>query len=219
MEAHSLGLEVPMSEYAAFGHAWLIKGLTQMRLYLVSEWKVISGAAVATYAVLKAVPELHKHFREFKEYKDLRRWKGADFYTNDDLLSATKYYIEPDCQLIDPSGQEDFRGLATVRFPVQRSLRDFLNDSSDRKYWMILADSGMGKTALMTERQESLRDSHNCRWQSAELEVGHATFAGGKAGHFSQCAHCGFFNPNCGPARRGPHSRPTLRPCVRGDRR
>jgi hypothetical protein len=139
----------PMGDLGILGHAGIFKDLTQVRLYLVSEWKVISGAVVATYAVLKAVPELHKHYREFKEYKALKRWKGADFYTDADLLSATKFYIEPDCQLTDPSGQEDFRGLATVRFPAQRSLQDFLNDLSDRKYWIILADSGMGKTALL----------------------------------------------------------------------
>jgi hypothetical protein len=65
------------------------------------------------------------------------------------IKQATEHYIEPDCQSLDPSGSEDFRRLVATRERAFAVLDKLLGTDSPERYFLILADSGMGKTSLL----------------------------------------------------------------------
>jgi len=75
------------------------------------------------------------------------------FYPEAEIEKATKYYITTQCQNIAPSKEEE--PGRTHAFATKESLipfflqRDLQNITEKDKFFMILADSGMGKTTFM----------------------------------------------------------------------
>ncbi|MGA2875952.1 MAG: DUF1566 domain-containing protein [Nitrososphaerales archaeon] len=65
------------------------------------------------------------------------------------IKQATYNYIEPNCQSVDPSGQEDFRKVIAAKQPAFAALDEILDTESDNTYTIVLADTGMGKTSLL----------------------------------------------------------------------
>ena len=68
-------------------------------------------------------------------------------YTSDQIRHATLFYVEPDCASIDPADEEEIRNVAAVRHPIFETLDQYLNNPKYR-FFILLADSGMGKTAF-----------------------------------------------------------------------
>lgn len=79
----------------------------------------------------------------------LRLQVGSGMYTRDDILGATKFFIEPDCQSVDPSNGDDLRRAYSTREPSFTALRSLFQSEGNEKYTLILGDSGMGKTTLL----------------------------------------------------------------------
>ena len=74
-------------------------------------------------------------------------------YTNVDVLRATQYYIVPKYQNVSPT-EDDEPGANYIASAKDKILPLFINkvfkkDKLDEKFFLILADSGMGKTSFM----------------------------------------------------------------------
>ena len=79
-----------------------------------------------------------------------------DYYSNSEVHRATKYYIPTKWQDLPPSKESELReSLANIlRAPViphlfERVFTPVKSRQVDSKFYLILADSGMGKTTLM----------------------------------------------------------------------
>jgi hypothetical protein len=114
-----------------------------------SRWTLITGAVSLGAGLTKILPWVTTKYQAWSDYRLLKRRVGADLYTREDLIRATEYYVEADCQATDPAGQEDFRRVAPMRSPAHRTLRNLLHPSSEQRFLILLADSGMGKTTLL----------------------------------------------------------------------
>ena len=66
-----------------------------------------------------------------------------------DFEVAKKDYIVPNCSNIDPTNSDQFNSNVGVHQNVYEALDNELATSS-KKHILILADSGMGKTTLLT---------------------------------------------------------------------
>jgi len=80
--------------------------------------------------------------------RNLRTLIGADGYSSTEVKSATRFYLYPDCQSLDPSGNEDWRAIYPVRAKLFKTVDDLLESSPNYKHTILLADSGMGKTSF-----------------------------------------------------------------------
>ncbi|AIT05115.1 hypothetical protein MC45_00075 [Sphingomonas taxi] len=69
-------------------------------------------------------------------------------YTDAEIAAAFRTYVQPDCGQADPSHETDNRHVADIREPVFSSLDRFVDHALRRRHFLVLADSGMGKTTL-----------------------------------------------------------------------
>jgi hypothetical protein len=110
------------------------------------------GGAASAVAVITAVakigPTIKRALKRHKDRISLRIGAGS-VYTPADIARATARYIEPDCQSVDPSGGEEFRAVYAARENAFKSLDALFSESSQYRYTIVLADSGMGKSSLL----------------------------------------------------------------------
>lgn len=99
--------------------------------------------------VWKIVPILKEKWRARWTRKHLPHTFGAHLYAPQEIDRATRYYVEPDCQSIDPSGSEEFRQVFASRESAFRALDHLLFRQSQYRHTLVLADSGMGKSSLL----------------------------------------------------------------------
>ena len=83
-----------------------------------------------------------------RKYRLAKRLNAQD-YTADDIERAVIYYLDPECQVVDPSGSEDFRRIYPVRQNLFEVIDDLLNKQTVNKFSLLLADTGMGKTSFL----------------------------------------------------------------------
>jgi len=83
--------------------------------------------------------------------RSLRKRLGAELYTVDDIERATQYYIRPSCQNIDPAYNQEIVHNSASRNDLFSAIDQLLysSSSSEVKYIVLLADSGMGKTSFL----------------------------------------------------------------------
>ena len=110
---------------------------------------LVFGLLGAIAVLAKLLGWLRVRVRQWRDRRSLRNRLGAEAYTPDEILRATSYYLVPDCQDVDPSGGEDWRRTYAVREDAFSALDQLLSHPRDHKYFLILADSGMGKTSLL----------------------------------------------------------------------
>ena len=116
---------------------------------LATHWKLISGIGSAVVACAKILPIAARKIGAILDRRLLIRRVGGDLYTRADLIRATTHYVIPYCQSIDPSGSEDFRQTVAVRQNAHEQMTDLLDPKKDEKFFLVLADTGMGKTTLL----------------------------------------------------------------------
>jgi hypothetical protein len=109
---------------------------------------IAAGLAVlaGTFRAAKAIIEYQQSRSAQELKKKLQQSSGA--FTGEDIASSLRGYVEPDCAQTDPSNQTDLRLVADVREPVMQVMKRFVNAGGDRRYILLLADSGMGKTTF-----------------------------------------------------------------------
>jgi formylglycine-generating enzyme required for sulfatase activity len=113
--------------------------------------KVIGGlsavTAVATGSVKAAIWAVGK--RKAARAKQLLETDAfAKSYGSEQLRAASEFYVEPDCASVDPSHEVDLRNVLSTREPLFSAMDRYL-DSPKYRYFLLLADSGMGKTAFV----------------------------------------------------------------------
>jgi hypothetical protein len=110
----------------------------------------IVGAVIGTgFTLISIAIRLSKWLRRRSDIKALRNRIGSGLYTREDILRATEFFVEPDCQSVDPSGGEDFRKVFSTREPAFKALDKLFKSGIGEKHTIILADSGMGKSTLL----------------------------------------------------------------------
>ncbi len=93
----------------------------------------------------------------------------AEAYTAEDVERYTRYYIQPDCQSVDPSGLEDFRCIVLTRKPLFSAMDLNLRSPGTDRFLIVLADSGMGKTAFLLNYYA--RHRRRWWWQLRGIEL------------------------------------------------
>ena len=117
-------------------------------------WIPSVNTIIATLASLTAilVPVLTQFIPWYRKRRIARLVSnrvGADLYPPSDVEQATRYYIEPDCQSVDPAGAEEQRLVMAVKTNVFKSIDDVFNRITQHRYIILLADSGMGKSSFL----------------------------------------------------------------------
>jgi len=125
----------------------------------------IVGTGVAVIAALwKLVPMALK---AWDRHRLIEISGGA--YTAGDIRAYTRYYIQPDCQSVDPAGEEEFRSVFPAREPLFSNMDRIVNSPGPQRFLIILADSGMGKTAFLLNYYA--RHRRRQLWQRRGLEL------------------------------------------------
>lgn len=97
------------------------------------------------------------------------------FYSSKEVENATKYYVNTKFQNVPPSEDEEpgRSYIAAARQPLIPLFlkKAFRNDSDDNKYYLVLADSGMGKTTFMINLYLSYKYKRNWFWQKSKYDI------------------------------------------------
>jgi hypothetical protein len=131
-------------------------------------FKAIGAALAALGAILKGGPKLLDAIRIWLDRRYLVKHLGAKKYTPEQILFATTYYIESDCQNVDPAGTEDLRRNYAVRENLFKAIDRLLTNQVQYRHTILLADSGMGKTSFVLNYY-----ARNCRkiWSPFKLVI------------------------------------------------
>ncbi|MGH7454796.1 MAG: NACHT domain-containing protein, partial [bacterium] len=87
--------------------------------------------------------------KQWRDRRSLRRRLGATLYTPEDIERATRHYIRPHCQSIDPAQGPEISGVYASREDLFSAIDRLLDQPAESKYLLLLADSGMGKTSFL----------------------------------------------------------------------
>ena len=136
-------------------------------LDLSSQWlpsleqltSILGGGGVvglATILITKFIPWCRAVYAS----RSLNRHLG-NLLEREELRDALRFYIQPKCQDVDPSGADE-PGLALgTRQKLFPLLDHALEHATESRYIWILADSGMGKTSALI----NYCACHNRRWR------------------------------------------------------
>lgn len=119
------------------------------RPYLSKFWLAIAFVLISIIGVvINFFKNLYKRYISIKYKKDLH-----PYFAVKQVIEATKYFIPTKYQNISPSLDEE-PGRSHINSAKEQLLPLFLNklfkfNGDDTKYYLILADSGMGKTTFM----------------------------------------------------------------------
>lgn len=104
---------------------------------------VIALLSISTFILTQLWPRWRAHLDSRSFIKAI----GAELYSPDAIKDALTYYVEPLCQVVDPSGEEEPRALVGLTKELFKTLDDIVDEPSTNRYTFLLADSGMGKTS------------------------------------------------------------------------
>lgn len=110
---------------------------------------VLGGLSAVSVGIHRAARRIHRYVKKVSDRRTLRAQIGSSLYTQEEVLGATEFFVEPDCQSVDPSGGEDFRKVFSTRESAFSALDKLLCSDATEKHSIVLADSGMGKTTLL----------------------------------------------------------------------
>lgn len=121
----------------------------------ISSWDAstvaeVVGATVALVgAVVGAAMWILRWFGRRRTQRLLEKRVGSQLYPASVLEQSTRYYVEPDCSIVDPAREEEIRNIRAPKENAFDALDDFFDKDSVYRHMIILADSGMGKTSLL----------------------------------------------------------------------
>jgi len=130
-----------------------INTILQAPLILLTLISVIIGILAASVSIIVGLITIFKKMMQFwrisHSRRTLRKRQGAEIYTPDEFRNNMKYYIRPNCQDVDPTQEEEIRGVLGVKQDLFKTIDERLDEPGKYKYIIVLADSGMGKTAFV----------------------------------------------------------------------
>ncbi len=119
--------------------------------YSLIDWvKLIGGIVAIIVALFVSIgPKLLILISDRRTRKSLQNGLSSDLYSDDIIERSTRYYVEPDCQSVDPAGSEEPRLTMATKQKLFEFMDDTLNDRTQYKYVILLADTGMGKSSFL----------------------------------------------------------------------
>ena len=112
-------------------------------------WATVVGALAAVAAAVIAWVALAPQREARRKQRQLEDEFGSGLYDAATIERSTRYYVEPDCTSVDPAVEAEMRNLMSVRESLMLAMDRVLETDSDRRFFLILADSGMGKTSFV----------------------------------------------------------------------
>lgn len=106
---------------------------------------IIAALSLSTFILMQIWPR----WRAYLDSRSLIKAIGAELCSPVEIRRSLDYYIEPLCQIVDPSGEEEPRALIGLTKEFFKTLDEILNEPSINRYTFLLADSGMGKTSAL----------------------------------------------------------------------
>jgi hypothetical protein len=107
---------------------------------------LVGLATLATAFFTKVLP----WWRTKRDRRLLENNLDGSLYTKAVIERSTQHYVDPLCQVLDPAGAEEPRNLA---FNPTKDLFQVIDaaftQSTEYRYLILLADSGMGKTSFL----------------------------------------------------------------------
>ncbi|MFQ5641222.1 MAG: DUF1566 domain-containing protein [bacterium] len=103
--------------------------------------------ALATIAQL--ISTVKPWVQSWYSSRSITKRLGAELYTPAEIIRATRYYVKPKAQDIDPAHAVEPGSEKAVKEDLFNVVDRLLNRDSEFKYSVLLADSGMGKTAFL----------------------------------------------------------------------
>ncbi|MBD3290489.1 SUMF1/EgtB/PvdO family nonheme iron enzyme [candidate division KSB1 bacterium] len=102
--------------------------------------------------LLALLPWLARHkisriFNRFRTKKIV--YKKLPYLSKIEIDRGLQYYIWPDCQSIDPAQRDEVRDTVAVRNDLCREMDRLLKQDKKHKHFILLADTGMGKTSFL----------------------------------------------------------------------
>ncbi|MCB9501202.1 MAG: DUF1566 domain-containing protein [Deferribacteres bacterium] len=80
--------------------------------------------------------------------RSIKKRLGAELYLPEEIRQATRYYVRPMTQNLDPAHAMEPGQEAATREDLFKAMDRLLYERTDSKYIVLLADSGMGKSAF-----------------------------------------------------------------------
>lgn len=128
--------------------------LVTSNLSTFTDWVKLIGAIIPILGGVASITVLFftrflPWYRAKRNSRSLKKRFGADLYPAGAIEGATRYYIEPFCQSVDPAGGEEPRLVYGTKENIFAAVDNALNDPTEYRYLILLADSGMGKTSFL----------------------------------------------------------------------
>lgn len=108
----------------------------------------VAGVLLAIIAILTTVWgwTLRSWITERRLVKEF----GAELYLPEEIRNATRYYVRPHATSIDLAQEmEEGSNVVATREDLFKAVERFLNEESQHRHMLLLADSGMGKSSFV----------------------------------------------------------------------
>jgi hypothetical protein len=122
---------------------------TTSSITFIKDWLTIIGGGGIIGLLVLLFTKILPWCRTKLKNRSLEKRVGADLYSKGVIEQATKYYIEPFVQSIDPSGGEESRYVYGAKEKIFSAIDNLLYHPTEYRYLILLADSGMGKTSFL----------------------------------------------------------------------
>lgn len=129
------------------------------------------GGIAAVWRILLATL---KAFGRWRLRRLLQAQTGSRLFPASVLREATRFYVQPDCSNVDQSQEAELRHAVVVKEPVFKKVDAYLLGPDQYRYLLVLADSGMGKTAFALNyyARKPARTHEGC-FRVAVVPLGH----------------------------------------------
>jgi len=151
--------------------------LVNSNLSIITEWIKLIGGIVGILGGLVGIvvvfcSKVVPYYKRKLSNRSLEKRFGADLYPKGVIEQATKYYIEPNCQSLDPAGGEEPRYILGTEQNLFEVIDKALKHPTEYRYLILLADSGMGKTSfLLNYYARNLRRLHKLELELLPLGI------------------------------------------------
>lgn len=113
--------------------------------------QILTAIAALVFTIFKITAWVAE-YKSTKKAKELQSKVDdsvfAGPFTEAELKDSLSEYVVPDCSSMNPASESDLRFVSDVRESVFAVVDRIVMMGAERKYLLVLADSGMGKTSF-----------------------------------------------------------------------